>query len=149
MMKRKHIVGIAIALGASLALHVGGTFLIAPDATNVYPAGSSFRSPEFVGKMFGPTVAAAFPAFVLFICTVLGIAAHVFHEPKSGFNKHVIGTLFRALLISPIVLFATYAAAIDQPDGFVAALMAFENGFFWKAIFDRRQSTATAKGDSP
>ena len=43
-----------------------------------------------------------------------------------------------AIIISPIVFATVYLLVREQPDPVVSYLLAFENGFFWKAVFDAR-----------
>jgi hypothetical protein len=47
--------------------------------------------------------------------------------------------LIQAVIVSPIVFFGVYKAADEQPDHVVAAILAFQNGFFWKTIFEKQK----------
>ena len=40
-----------------------------------------------------------------------------------------------ALSISPFIFFTTYSYIAELPDGPVAMFYAFQNGFFWQAVF--------------
>ncbi len=48
-----------------------------------------------------------------------------------------------SLLASPVVFGAVYAVASHQPDPVIAALFAFENGFFCERILERRAKELT------
>ena len=45
-----------------------------------------------------------------------------------------------ALVVSPIVFYAVYNATKEQPDNVVSLLLAFQNGFFWQVILERRSA---------
>ncbi len=104
-----------------------------PDAID--PGGARFRAPDIVQESFGPTVAAAFPAVIIAICTVLGIFANIAYshirDPMARWSLRS----FAPFLVSPLVIYVTYSVASAHPDGFVAALLSFQNGFFWQSIF--------------
>lgn len=44
-------------------------------------------------------------------------------------------SLFRALLVAPIVFSGVYAFARSNSDGIIVAIFAFQNGFFCESIF--------------
>lgn len=50
--------------------------------------------------------------------------------------------LVRALLVAPMVFVAVYGGTEAQPEGVLAALFAFENGFFCEALFARTHGQA-------
>jgi hypothetical protein len=51
---------------------------------------------------------------------------------------------YRGIFASPIVFGVIYVAANQQPDDVIAFLLAFENGFFWQRILERREKGVDA-----
>lgn len=83
---------------------------------------------------------------ILYCSMLLGIFAQAVHDEihrqrRSKSHLSVVRQaikshgLLAAITISPIIFFSTYQAAGEQPDGVVAFCLAFQNGFFWKAVF--------------
>ncbi len=72
----------------------------------------------------------------LFAGMLLGIAANYFwvHGVEGPVD---LNGLWRPVLISPIIFMPVYVAATRQPRGLIPLLIAFQNGFFWQAIFER------------
>ena len=58
--------------------------------------------------------------------------------PEETIDPQWSRAFVRSAIVSPIIFFAVYKIAQDQPDGAVALLLAFQNGFFWKTILERR-----------
>ncbi|SRR6266436_2702693 len=90
---------------------------------------------------------------ILFVMTIAGIVAKNASDLLEGRQtidnlKSFLSSVFRSattirsLLISPIVFFVSYKLASSQPDDLISILLAFENGFFWQAIFEKRASAA-------
>ena len=72
----------------------------------------------------------------LFAAMLVGIVANHFWTP--GFADPVdLAGLWRPVLVSPIIFMPVYVAATKQPRGLIPLLIAFQNGFFWQAIFER------------
>lgn len=129
--RRKLIGGLALLVLAALALSwaFGNTGLVAK--------GDEANSWAF--------------AAVLYLCVVLGMLAHAvyrrFDEPRATRLPLDWATFVKPLLASPIVaiplLAAMQNAEVDLNRMDTARLMvflvAFENGFCWKEIFDRRR----------
>ena len=88
-----------------------------------------------------------FPAIVVSVCTILGILAQILMTRAQQPGMRLTMNTFAPFLISPIVIHATHTIASAHPDGFVAALMAFQNGFFWQAIFGH--TDASPRVDPP
>ena len=91
-------------------------------------------------------------ALVLYISTALGMLSHYlydhFTEPRRSRQPFDVGNLLAPLLISPLVfmplLTAFQNADIDlanltAPPSLMMVLVAFQNGFFWREIFDKRR----------
>lgn len=56
-------------------------------------------------------------------------------------------SLYRALLVAPIVFAGVYAFARSNSDGIIVAIFAFQNGFFCESIF--RKSVAARGAATP
>jgi hypothetical protein len=138
--KLKYLLLILVPVSLGLLLHwFGWKFVSLPEIAVNDPGGNYLNPPQFITETFGARVAAIFPPLVLSVCTILGITANILFLYTKRSIKKLTKRAFGPLLISPIILFATYATAMDHPDGFVACLMAFQNGFFWQAIFSSRE----------
>ncbi|RME47807.1 MAG: hypothetical protein D6796_07225 [Caldilineae bacterium] len=89
------------------------------------------------------------PAF-FFLLMLAGILANQIYERAKylqarGRKTITLGSLFgaiqsnprfwMALSISPFIFFTTYSYIAELPDGPVAMFYAFQNGFFWQAVF--------------
>lgn len=123
----------------------------------------------FLHKLFGfpvpsKTVAKAGSsdlalAVALFICMLLGMAAHFLYSyfvvPKSERKPFDFGLFIAPMFASPVV-FIPLLAAFQKLDIDLTALtiprmmvflVAFQNGFFWKDFFDRhrRELSGSAK----
>ncbi|WP_084398471.1 hypothetical protein [Henriciella aquimarina] len=152
---QKAIIVFLVLAGLSIALHIAGWELFTKPAGGVDPGGSGFAAPDKVGDLFGPAAANMFPAIVVSICTLLGILAQILMTRAQQPGMRLTMNTFAPFLISPIVIHATHTIAAAHPDGFVAALMAFQNGFFWQAIFGhtapaaREDTEASAAAEAP
>jgi len=94
---------------------------------------------------------------VLIVSTLLGITAGYLHTRLQGslssrfnFNDELekmfhAPDYYRALFASPIVFSVVYLAVNQQPDDVVAFLLAFENGFFWNRVLERRMHAIEVK----
>ena len=83
---------------------------------------------------------------VTFVATLVGIAAHYFFnlEKRADFDWF---TLFKPLLITPIVILPLVGsmqqnANIEMMQLVMLGLLAFQNGFFWRAVFEKAQAHA-------
>lgn len=112
--------------------------LVKPDPVDLDAGGHAFQAPQFVLDRYGPDAGRYFVPLVLAICTFAGIVASIMWQHATGRQGKWTWKAFAPILISPIVLFVTYAAAKDHPSGVIASLMAFENGFFWQVIIAGR-----------
>jgi hypothetical protein len=75
---------------------------------------------------------------IMFVCTVLGIAAHYFFHLKGRFSWR---TFLKPLIISPIVLLPLIGSVQGTSDIETIQLisfgfLAFQNGFFWKEVLE-------------
>jgi len=88
---------------------------------------------------------------VLYACMLLGMLAQYGHSrfsaPKKKRKPFDLGLFFAPVFTSPIIFIPLLAALqnaeidltrLDAPR-FMAFLVAFENGFFWKEYFDHRR----------
>lgn len=95
---------------------------------------------------------------VLYVCMLFGIASHYFYDllvtPRLSRPPFDIGALLAPMLASPLVfiplLGAFQSADIDLANltrpKLMIFLVAFQNGFFWKEVFDnRRRARKTPK----
>ncbi len=130
-----------LCVGLSVAIALGfGMFAVDPLLQDDV-GGSHFNAPRIVTDTLGETAAVVFPPLVISICTILGIAANVMfnrRKTKTGAGEkgdHGEVAALTPFLISPIVIFSAYNMASTHPDGFIAALLSFQNGFFWQSVF--------------
>ena len=80
---------------------------------------------------------------VMFLLMLAGMACKYFWDAigtgnRIQFQKY---QLIRPILISPIVFAVIWATMGDQPNGPANFFLAFQNGFFWQTIFNRRTKT--------
>jgi hypothetical protein len=77
---------------------------------------------------------------LLFGAMILGILARYAWEAleRTGTIETLdVPALVRPLLVSPMVFFPVWSQASGRPRSLAAVLVAFQNGFFWQAIFER------------
>jgi len=91
---------------------------------------------------------------VLYVCLLLGMLAQYAHSrlsrPKAKRPPFDFGLFIAPVFSSPIIfiplLAAVQSAGVDlyRADAarFMLYLVAFENGYFWKLIFDQRRENA-------
>ncbi len=75
---------------------------------------------------------------IMFVCTILGIVAHYFFYLKGKFS---LGMFLKPLFISPIVLLPLIGSVqgtsdLESIQMISFAILAFQNGFFWKAVLE-------------
>jgi hypothetical protein len=80
---------------------------------------------------------------VIFVATVFGVAAHYLYylEKITDFDWF---SLVKPLLIAPIVILPLVGslqqnATIETMQIVMLGLVAFQNGFFWRAVFEKAQ----------
>ena len=76
---------------------------------------------------------------IMFVCILLGIAAHYFFQLKGKFSWR---SFLKPFLISPIVLLpligsAQGASNVESIQLISFGFLAFQNGFFWKEVVER------------
>ena len=88
--------------------------------------------------------------FLLGVFTYLGIISrYLYDQMIKSENEHIkVSKLFKeiisrkylwiSLIVSPLILLVTYRSVQDIPDNLAAFLFAYENGFFFNAIIDRK-----------
>jgi len=131
-------VRLAAALVCGLLLQWGGMQLLQATVPVEQIAASGFQAPLALKDSLPPWLVEFFPPIVLYLITVLGIAAHIawsYDKKKwKGFGWGVV----KPLVVSPMVFSVIYVIAKDIPDGVAAATLAFQNGFFWNVIVGER-----------
>ena len=78
------------------------------------------------------------PIVAMFCCVILGMVAHYFFYLKGRFS---LKTFIRPFLISPIVLLPLMGsmkgnAELESLEFFAFAILAFQNGFFWREVLE-------------
>jgi hypothetical protein len=127
-----------LVLALSIVLHMAGWNIVYPERQAAEVPGTALNSPAIVKDTFGPKVALLFPPVMLAACTLMGILSNILWTYAADPNKKLGWRSFAPVLVSPIALFSFYKAASTEPDTVVAALMAFQNGFFWQTILEKR-----------
>ncbi len=82
---------------------------------------------------------------IMFICVVLGVAARYYYELRDG-QKFSWRALLKPLFISPIVLLPLIGSVqgtsnLESIQLISFGILAFQNGFFWKVVFERAKKT--------
>lgn len=109
-----------------------------------------------LGVVFFLRVATGFPATrvafggitpiiaigIMFVCTLIGIAAHYFYYMK---EKFIWRTFLKPLVISPIVLLPLIGSVqgtsgVESVQMISFGVLAFQNGFFWKEVLEHAKS---------
>lgn len=100
---------------------------------------------------------------VLFLTMIVGMLFNQYYEilkkrRAEGVETINIKGLFRdglsgvsfwmAIFVAPIVFYSSYAVISTIPDNKVALFYAFQNGFFWQAIFSKVETSQTVKQSS-
>ena len=80
---------------------------------------------------------------VMYICVVLGTAANYYYNLKGAFSWK---SLARPVIVSPLVLLPLLGtlqgrSGLEGMQLIWFALLAFQNGFFWRVVFDRAKPT--------
>lgn len=80
---------------------------------------------------------------VMFICVVLGTVANYMFYLKASFSWR---SLVRPIVVSPLVLLPLLGTLEGHPQVETVqliwfALLAFQNGFFWRIVFDHAKPT--------
>ncbi|MCW5211672.1 hypothetical protein VU04_02045 [Desulfobulbus sp. TB] len=113
-----------------------GGFLLLLNRITGFPTPSSMQA--FGG--ISPLMALG----LMFICTILGIMAHYFFHLQGAFCWQ---EFLKPLVISPII-FLPLMGSVQSLTGLESmqmisfAILAFQNGFFWKEVFGRVQQKA-------
>jgi hypothetical protein len=122
---------------AALALCGGIYFFLFQKAYDLQPKGAQPNQTAFV--------------IVLYLCMVAGMACHYFYAifllPKRKRPSFDLGGLLAPMFASPLVFIPLLGsfqntevdlAQLTLPK-FMVFLVAFENGFFWKEVFENRR----------
>ena len=90
-------------------------------------------------------------AVILYAIMVVGMLSRGIHDYiqnltsisfSAAIKKVVRSTAFvTAVLVSPIVFFTLYNITRSVPDDIIAALLAFQNGFFWQTVLESAKGT--------
>lgn len=85
-------------------------------------------------------------ALLAYFCLVWGMVAQALYAYVTGTSNWAWATLLAPLLVSPMI-FGTFLALVkSEIDILTGAVMAFQNGFFWKQIFDGLSPILRATG---
>ena len=79
---------------------------------------------------------------IMFLCVLLGIAAHYFFYLRGEFS---LGAFLKPLVISPIVLLPLIgsvqgASNVESIQLISFGFLAFQNGFFWKVVLEHAKA---------
>lgn len=75
-------------------------------------------------------------AILAFSCLIWGMAAQALYGYVTGGGIWTWGAFFTPMIVSPMI-FGTFLSVVKSDiDMLTGAIMAFQNGFFWKQIFD-------------
>ena len=78
-------------------------------------------------------------AIILFVLTSVGIVFQtIYHSKKFSIEL----TNLKPLLVAPIVFYPVYLISKTQTDNIVSFILAFQNGFFWQAIFNKAKQSS-------
>lgn len=79
---------------------------------------------------------------LLFVAMVLGILARYYWDllGRGTGNEIDLGQMIRPLLVSPLVFFPVWSQTSGAPRTLTTVLVAFQNGFFWQAVFERQEA---------
>lgn len=113
-----------------------GAFLLLLNQITGFPTPSSMQA--FGG--ISPLMALG----LMFICTILGIMAHYFFHLDKAFSWR---EFLKPLVISPIIFLPLMGSVqgltgLESMQMISFAILAFQNGFFWKEVFGRVQQKA-------
>lgn len=76
---------------------------------------------------------------LMFVSMILGILSRYYWDllgRGKSFRETSLMELLRPLLIAPLVFYPIWGYASQSPKDLKAALIAFQNGFFWQAVFE-------------
>jgi hypothetical protein len=78
---------------------------------------------------------------IMFVCTIIGIAGHYFYYMKKNFDWM---TFIKPIILSPIVLLPLIGSVqgmsgIEPVQMISFGILAFQNGFFWKEVFEHEK----------
>lgn len=126
---------VLLTLGA-IAVFIGGVAL--NFFLTVEAGGVSWSGQGFPGAVFATTAAVMF-AGIVFGCLYRNLKdrsgdVHLGYELVSAFKS---AALVRALCVSPFVFMSVYALVADRPGDPASYLLAFQNGFFCQALFEK------------
>jgi len=104
---------------------------------------TNFPSPS--GEQAFGGVSSVTSVGIMFVCTLLGIAARYYHELGEK-EKLSWRRFLKPLLISPIVLLPLMGSMQGtsdlEPIQLISfGILAFQNGFFWRVVFERARKS--------
>jgi len=82
---------------------------------------------------------------IMFIGVILGVVARYFYELRNG-QKFSLRSFLKPLFISPIFLLPLLGSVhgtsnLESIQLISFGILAFQNGFFWKVVFERAKKT--------
>ncbi len=107
---------------------------------------TGFPTPKTAFGGVSPVVAIG----VMFLCTVLGIAARYLFYLRGPFSW---GAFLKPLVISPMVLLPLIgsvqgASQVESIQLISFGVLSFQNGFFWRVVLEHARTQLTTQGDA-
>jgi hypothetical protein len=96
--------------------------------------GGHFSLPDEFKPHLGTFVEKNYPAIVITLFTILGVFSKAILDYANKKERPLWKIVAPPLLIGPIIINPTFSMLAAHPDGFVASLLAFQNGFFWQTL---------------
>lgn len=94
-------------------------------------------------QAFGSGISVLWSILIMFVCTLLGIVCHHFYYLNRAFSWR---KFLKPLLASPIIFLPLIGSVqglpyLEDMQLISFGILAFQNGFFWKAVFEKAQPT--------
>ncbi|MEO1082255.1 MAG: hypothetical protein AAFY29_22040 [Pseudomonadota bacterium] len=131
-------VALFVALSIAISMTMHSYFFNSKEDQTVDSAisleGGHFSLPEEFKPYVGTLVERNYPAIIVTIFTILGVFSKAILDYANRKERPLWKMVAPPLLISPIIINPTFSMLAAHPDGFVASLIAFQNGFFWQTL---------------
>ncbi|GAB6040389.1 hypothetical protein [Endothiovibrio diazotrophicus] len=127
---------VALSIAISMVMH-SYFFDSAPDQSidsDISLEGGHFSLPEEFKPHLEGFVEKNYPAIIITLFTILGVFSKAILDYANKKERPLWKIVAPPLLISPIIINPTFSMLAAHPDGFVASLIAFQNGFFWQTL---------------
>ena len=129
------LVLVSVFIGIFLFAFLNGSADSSELESSIPLQGGHFSIPGYFGIEEGNFLSENYAAITISIFSVLGIIAKAALE-KINYETSMWRAAGPPLLACPIIVSPTYSLIATHPDGFMAALFAFQNGFFWQTMFE-------------